>query len=650
MKAQNENVSLNKLKNLANSAKEYKDYKAAVSFYTDYLNQKPEDLNIQFELAECYRYLRDYSKAANSYEKLINSEKNKNKLAVFYLANMYRAQGKCALATPLYDQFRKDYRGEKNDRKYIKLAKNAIEGCQLPKDNKSEDLFIEGLGSDINGEHMEASPIYLSENKLLYNSLKLNGENSFELDSDSLPQRKFYLAQKDANETWVSAGVWVDNPIIEGTQIANGAFNFDGTKFYFSACKTMNSGKVTCDLYGLKIDTKEIELLPKTINSNYTETQVAVGKDSKERDVIYFVSDRKEGKGGLDIWYSIYDAKKNTYKEARNCGSKINSIGDEMTPTINPRNRKLYFSSNGHPGYGELDVFMSAGEKSKWSEPENLGVSINSGYDELYYTESKEGSGGFFVSNRTDGNVKNNATCCDDLFSFKNKVTLVRTCSGKVMEFSTSSSKPLKNAKIRVYQLDESNQERFLVQETKTDENGDYKVNLDPNQKYVITAENENYFRNEETINTFDYKTKSAYSKNFQLNAITNQAIVIENIYYKFDKAELTEVASNVIDTTIYPMLINNPEIVVEISSHTDSKGSKGYNLKLSQERAESVVKYLKKKGIAKERLQAKGYGMAKPIALNKNADGSDNPEGRAKNRRTEFKVIGKIKVFEDED
>ena len=141
-----------------------------------------------------------------------------------------------------------------------------------------------------------------------------------------------------------------------------------------------------------------------------------------------------------------------------------------------------------------------------------------------------------------------------------------------------------------------------------------------------------------------------SYQLDFNLNEITESAFQLENIYYEYGKADLTEEAFQSMDTTILKILLQNPEIIVEIGAHTDSKGSEGYNQNLSQRRAESVVKYLRRKGIDKNRLKAKGYGESQPIAPNTKPDGADNPEGRALNRRTEFKVIGEIELEEDYD
>lgn len=633
---------------MAYSALEYKDYKKVIYHLDQYLEKFPEKQKERFLLAEAYRNYRDYDQALAQYQKIADQEHSKFLLADFYRATLLQAKGKCEEAIPVYEQFRKDYRGEKDDRKYLRLAKNQLAACegemlQIPQ----EETRIKEMNSSINGGHMEGSPLFLDAQRLVYNSLKIQTDQQFAIDEDSLPQRKFYLASKEQDGHWNNREEWTKKLQVSGYQLASAAYNKDKTRLYFSACKTGATGKLDCDLFVFDENQNSVEKLPKEINSKFRESQPAIGIDDKGRDLIYFVSDRKEGKGGMDVWYSRYDPKKNTYKEARNAGSKINSVGNEMTPFVNPRNNKFYFSSDGHPGFGNLDVFVASGERSKWTEPQNLGRMINSGADELYFTESPNGLEGVFASNRSASKKLGDSQCCDDLFLYQYLDKILVSVSGSIIN-QEKKGESIADALILIYAADPPSGEMILEQRIKSNSLGEYKAMLEPNTNYRMVVQKEGYFQEEKELKT-NQKSQSL-KNNLLLKPMSKESIVIENIYYKFDQSELTESALTTIDTTILPIMLNNPEIIVEIGSHTDNKGTKGYNLKLSQQRAESVVKYLRSKGIDKSRLQAKGYGMAKPIAENQKKDGSDNPEGRAKNRRTEFKIIGKIEVSEADD
>lgn len=619
------------------------DWETASLYYEAYLEKNPTNIKVQYKLAENYRLAGNYLAAKNTYEGVHEKAAKKYPLASFYYAQMLSMYDNCEAALPIFKKFRKEYRGKKDDRKYSRLAKNAVEACETLKESTTNSNFvIQPLPNDVNGIHIESSPIYLNDKEIIFNSLRTNSKL---VDKEEVaPKRKFYKV-KNKNGIWGFNGEWEQTELYLSMEIANGAFNLSRNRFYFSACERNSLGKIACDIYVMKKDGefwKRAEKLPPEVNTSFTETQVAVGIDSKDREVIYFVSDRKDGKGGLDIWYSTYDADDDEFKSARNVGSKVNSIGDEITPFIYPYDKTLYFSSNGHSNFGGFDVFKSNGERSKWLEPINLGSNINTNADELYYILNEKGDGGFFASNRLKKDSEQ--FCCDDLYEFKDLSKVQVNIVGKLIDrLKPGENKGVSGAVLNLYKLDSETNERILINSIKTNSSGDYNFRLEPNENYIVQTNKEGYLIQEHDVITAKEAKNVTYKKVFALEYYIGRSIVVENIYYKFDKAELTQPAMTTIDTTIYETLIENPTIVIELSSHTDSEGAEAYNKNLSQNRAQSVVDYLIQKGINRKRLKAKGYGESLPIAENKNADGSDNPEGRAKNRRTEFKVIGEI-------
>lgn len=646
-------MSAAELKQLGNTAERINDLSTASIYYQAYLDKKPKNIKMQFHLGEIYRELGEYKKAQDLFQQLWEGKGNKYPLSQYYYAEMLKATGNCKEAVPIFKEFRRGYMGEKDDRKYRRLAKNNIEGCESlsekPKRLDAEFINVTILPEPINGEHLEASPIYLEDDVLLYNSLKSGGKTTFDAD-EILPKRNFYTA-KEEGDSWVDKGLWKMAPTVKGKEVANGAFNFDKSRFYFSACEVNSLGKVDCDIYKIERSGKSWSSpinLGDAINSKYTETQVAVGLDEKGRETIYFVSDRKGGKGGLDIWYSIYYEKKDEYRNAKNCGSKVNSVGDEMTPFINPEDGSLYFSSDGHPGFGQLDVFYTTGQRSKWGEVTNLGSDINSAADELYYMRHESKDKGYFVSNRK--RKDKNKLCCDDLYFFEelDKVKLYAT--GKVNAVDKKGSKStLEKAAILLYRISDEGEKLYQKRIT-TDEQGKYKLRLTPDQNYLLRIEKDGYLAEEQELNTDGMYKHQDIQYNATLEAVKERVFQLADIQYEYNSSDLTKAAKEAIDTSIYEVLKTNPAMVIEISSHTDSIGSAGYNKKLSQDRAQSVVTYLRDKGIEKHRMKAKGYGESMPIAPNSKPDGSDNPEGREKNRRTEFKVVGEIEIEEELD
>lgn len=643
-----EKYSAGKLKKLANAAEQLRDWETAAEFYTLYIDQKPSDYKVIYRLAEAQRKGGSFNQAQKNYQKTFENAKDKYPLAGFYYAKMLAANGKCNEALPILKKFKRDYKGEKDERTYLRLAKSTQQFCENVDSITTREYSIEPLMDGINGSHIEGAPIYIDNQTLVYNSLKTEGKEIFNVDEDELPRRKLYLAKK-SDDNWSPSGEWPQTKLYLQYEIANGAFNPARNRFYFSACKSNALGNIACDLYVMEKDRnnwKPAKKLPPIVNSPiYTETQVAVGLDEKERETIYFVSDRKEGKGGLDIWYSTYNKDKDTYKSPRNCGSKINSVGDEMTPFFNPQNRTLFFSSDGHPGYGGLDVFRTNGARSKWAEPLNVGGEINTAADELYYVESKKGGEGIFASNRLKPNGENKF-CCDDLYEFKNLNQIQISIRGEVFDnLKTGNDRFIEGVKVSLFKIDPKTKEEFLLQTIVTKEDGRYDFQLERNQLYRLKTKKTGFLIQEHDFSTEGVTKSIQYIKNFDIEYYIDRSIVMESTYYEFDKAELTEASKTTIDNTIYKMLITNPTIIIELGAHTDSKGTDGYNKKLSQRRAESIVNYLIKKGIPRKRLKAKGYGETKPVANNENPDGTDNPEGRAKNRRTEFKIIGEVNV-----
>ena len=203
---------------------------------------------------------------------------------------------------------------------------------------------------------------------------------------------------------------------------------------------------------------------------------------------------------------------------------------------------------------------------------------------------------------------------------------------------------------VELYLPDEKADDAILVAQTTTDKNGNYHFELDKDKNYKILVKNYGYFEKKVAVNTFNLKCADTVTISSALIPYLPKVTIQVNIYYDFDKYNLTESAKQTIDSMMLPLFDIFPNGVVEIGSHTDSIGTELYNMDLSQNRSESVVNYLISKGIASDRLVAKGYGMSMPLAPNKNSDGSDNPEGRQLNRRTEMKIVGDISRFNNNE
>jgi outer membrane protein OmpA-like peptidoglycan-associated protein/tetratricopeptide (TPR) repeat protein len=636
------------------------DNNSAIDYYEAYLKRLPSDAKIQYKLADSYRAVRDYERAEKMYLKAYTSNSEKNVLALYYYAEMCKTSAKYAKAKENYVKFTKEYKGKETLLK--KQAKKEIVFCDSVSTiiKQAQKYIVQHLDTSINKAHVELSPISLTENTFLYASLRTNkkeyvieGE-----DSANVPTRKFYTAKKVNNE-WVFEDEFMTGTYNKPNEnVGNATFTPDGNKMYYTSCKPNWKGVVVCAIFMTeKVNgewTEPIKLSKAINNPNYTSTQPAVGIDPvKGNEIVYFVSNRPKGKGGLDVWYFVYDKKKKLYKAPKNGGAKINTVKDELTPFFDNDTRTLYFSSAGWGGLGGLDIYKVIGDSKKWTTAENLGDPINSGADDIYYSISKNREEGFLVSNRKGGVSLKNATCCDDIYSHKQTSYIHLFASGNVKELLVNNTKGnVDSAMVDIYLVDKKYPEPVLIKSVLVDKDGNYKTPIEAGQEYKIIAKRNGYLNTSDAtvINTKNESQDKTFENNFVLSKSSNKAITLENINYEFDKSNLTQSSVLALDTTLLKIMTLNPDIIIELSSHTDDKGSDEYNLKLSQKRAESVVNYLINKGIDKNRLKPQGYGESQPIAPNKNKNGSDNPEGRAKNRRTDFKIIGTITNFGDDE
>ncbi len=614
----------------------------------------------QYRLAESYRLSRDYMKSEKFYMLVFQAKPNKYPKSQFYLAQMQMMNGKYEKAKENFLQFKKAYKDASDSSYFRKMVKLYIASCEaaptILKDTL--DIRIHHPDTSVNKSHVEMSPIPLNDSTLLYASLRsdtvvyINKDDSL----STVPHRKFYIAKKENDSTWVMQDEYAEGWFnAKGTENGNGCFNQDSSIFYFSRGIRNARGQLIFHLYYANREDGETWSEPIKMNDeinvkNFHSTQPSMGYHFKKQvPLLYFVSNRVQGsRGGWDIWFSEFDAKKNQWKSPKNGGSKINTTLNEMSPRYNIDNKTMYFSSEGWPGLGGFDIFKTIGELKDWSQPKNIGYPINTGVDELYFSKEKEGDAGYFVSNRKGSVSLKNPTCCDDIYYYKENDFIHLGVKGKTYEVQelkkvedTLITSSITLSLVLLY--DSLEGEEIVIKTILPEANGDYFFDLEKGKEYTLKANAENFF-----MQTFDISTKNAaesdtIEKDFFMKRFSIKPIVVKNIYYQYDKFTLLDSSKSVIDTTMYKILIENPDIKIEIGSHTDSRGSDAYNQRLSQQRAQSVVDYLVKKGIPRKRLVARGYGESKPIAPNDNKDGSDNPEGRQMNRRTEFRIVGKI-------
>ena len=374
--------------------------------------------------------------------------------------------------------------------------------------------------------------------------------------------------------------------------------------------------------------------------TNDTLSSYAHPAISPDGEWLYFVSDMPGGKGGLDIWRIRLTA--NGPVGVENLGEPINTPGDEMFPTFRP-NGDFYFSSDGHPGFGGLDIFIATvGEDGKYhlSHP---GYPLNSQGDDFGMTFQGQLNQGFFSSNRGDGRG------WDHIYSFYNP-EIVQTIRGWIYE---QDGYELTAGEARIVGTDGTNM-RLGVRG-----DGSFEYVVKPGVDYIILGMCNGFLNHKEEIHVDSVKESKVYDLQFPLASIS-APVLIDNIFYAFDKATLLPESKNALDSLIL-MLNENPNITIELSAHTDYRGAEAYNKTLSQKRAESVVKYLINHGIAPDRLTPVGYGEEKPKTIRRKVaerypwlkendvlteefilklKPEQQETANALNRRTEFKVL----------
>jgi peptidoglycan-associated lipoprotein len=408
-----------------------------------------------------------------------------------------------------------------------------------------------------------------------------------------------FMSRKDENGNWMKVE-HVESAINTESDEGTPSFTTTGTTMYYTHTPVPDSvGIFFPGIYvsqrsggswsaGTKLDIGRKDTLSVYAHPTLNSTG----------DVLYFVSDRAGGYGGKDIWKATLVG--DLVESVQNLGPDINTAGDEMFPYLR-NDSTLYFSSDGHPGRGGLDIFRASYNSvtGRWT-PENMQFPVNSQADDFGITFEGERDSGFFSSNRGDGKG------FDHIYSFEYPVikTLVE---GYIVD---TDDEFVTNSTIRVVGRDGTNK-KFPGKN-----DGTYTLDVAQGVDYVFLASGTNYLNTRMSLKTVEMEKDSTYLVDFILTPI-NKPVVLENIFYDFDKATLRPESKEELDGLI-DLLNLNPNVTIELSAHTDRKGSDEYNNRLSQRRAESVVNYLITHGIAKDRLTAVGKGKAQPKNVTK--------------------------------
>jgi len=381
--------------------------------------------------------------------------------------------------------------------------------------------------------------------------------------------------------------------------------------------------------------------LGKNINSKYNESMAATNHDGTE---IYFISDRPGGVGGKDIWMS-QRGEGNAWEKAINLGPVINTTGDELFVWVSPNSDRIWFSSQGHQSMGGYDVFVSEKSGEQWRIPQNAGMPVNSAFDETSISLSSDGLTGLLVSNRPGGyggydiyTVKFPETKKEFVLSDVEEPSGHQdtTIPMKGIVFDTDTNEPLK----AIIQITDDADTSLDAKYTTNPETGKYLIFLTEGSNSTVVFDAEGYLPNFENISLISASPQvKLIRKDVALQKLKiGERGIFKNILFEFGKDNLRPEAVPEL-LRIIDLMKRYPAMEMEVQGHCDHIGSKIYNQKLSEKRAGSVLRYLTASGIIQSRLIAVGKGEDFPVAPNVNPNGSDNPEGRMLNRRTEFLI-----------
>ena len=625
----------------------YGNYENVIAYYKGVLTSQPNNGKANFYIAESYRQSNRIKLAEPYYEKAGGPGISKDTV-LLHLAKAQQANGKYAEAQQTLESLASSTEVESlRDR-----ANKELTGLRRLDELAQQKSYyrIKNLEA-LNSNFSEYSPAYIN-GELYFTSSRSNDRI---YASTGTPFTDIYKAK--------TQGANVDaetiNPLPEtintpNVNVGTIAFSPDGRTMVFAKGNTgKRKGANDVDLY-LSRFRNNAWTEPVQININQPDSWESAPAFSPDGRHLYFSSNRKGGFGGLDLYSAQMDSR-GRFTRVRNLGPEINTSGNESFPHIS-ENGKMYFSSDGHSGYGMLDIFVVERVNGK-TVIQNLGEPVNSTADDfgifLFRVDR-----GFFTSNRDGGKGD------DDIYTFVNDDPNLRVVN-YYLQGVTYSMRPDSTRDIlpdtKVTLLDSKGD---IMQDYVTGNDGKFLFRVYENEKYTLIGETEGFLVERgqyQTIGkTVDPATLRELVTNITLDTLMvldrlekNKVFVLKNIYFGYDSANIRPESARELDKLV-EVLNDNPEIKIEMSSHTDSIGSIEFNINLSQRRAAATVNYLIKQGIAPERLVAKGYGESKPIARNTNPDGSDNPDGRQRNRRTEFKIleIGPrlIKEGEEED
>lgn len=545
----------------------------AAEHYRAAWKKKTKKKDLIFKAGECFFFERDYRNAADAWQH-VKDDNDKYPLIGLRYARCLKQNGEYEAASGELVDFLGKYQG--SDKATVsQIVQTELRGCelaaQLAVTGPAADITLEHLNTNINTPETEFAPFPYGDEALYFSSTM--GKRA-----------EIYRSIKSAG-MWSKAAPIENFPVIQNDHFCNGTLAPDASRFYFTICQSTESwGGLTsqCAIYVTRRMGKNWstpERLPDYINEVNTSSTHPFVIHEGGNEILYFASNRKGGIGGMDVWYTTRELNStaNDFTLPINAGSKVNSIGDEISPFYDQVEDQLYFASNGQVGIGGYDIFFAKGAKSQWAPAENIGTPLNSSADDFFFVKRSSGKGGFLVSNRTFGMAKVSTTD-EDIFAFE-YTKPVQYWSAKGEVFDKASKQVLPDVEVALYEVTDGDQRRFLDKIVSA--NGSYDFEVQPEKNYMIEVLKDGYFPNSYSFDTRAFAEYTEFGAPLYLEPYSTAASTQEEPIVKNKQAGKVTISTPaeepVIKETVVRAVPTSPdEKAVEVLTPEATNGKTG--------------------------------------------------------------------------
>jgi outer membrane protein OmpA-like peptidoglycan-associated protein len=583
-------------------------FKEAISFLNEAISKDKNFEEAYYRLGIIYKAQENYPLASTTFEQglFLVKEDVRRKMYLYELANVNLRHPNYKAASAFSIQF---LQVEKSDKRKIDLVKVWKSQADYALANQVDLPYrITPLSDTVNAFPMQYFPALTADNTQLIFTARFGGSRN---DNEDL------LVSRKENGRWM-APVSISPNINTIQREGACTISADGRHLILTIC-----GSFGCDLFETR-KTGNVWSQPKnlgpTINSANWDSQPSLSADGRE---LYFVSDRKGGVGGYDIWYS--QLSETGWSKAKNLGPEINTQFDEISPYIHVNNQTLYIVSNGYPGYGGYDIYVSEKKEIGWTIPEDMGKPLNDHKDQYSFMVASDGALAYYSREESKNRSR--------LYRIDLPEDKIVKSRGNVVQGKVSDSKanPLK-ANVELFDL-KLNKKIAVVNSDSV--SGEYVMVLPGGSEYALYVRKRGYLFHSLHFNYEEEVRSEPVVKNIALVSLQqNASVVLNNLFFDLNKYELKPQSETELKEVI-DFLNQNPELKIEIGGHTDNSGTEIYNQQLSEKRANAVAEFLKNQQISSTQVVTKGYGSKSPLKPN------DSEENRQLNRRIEFKIVG---------